>query len=176
MDDADDDFSLFRQTFADVRRAPEAGHVSPLKRPPPPRAVHREADDLAVMAELLATADPDDFECGDTLLHRTDGVQDAVIRRLRRGQYRVERVLDLHGLNRHRARVEVVAFLAGCQRDDLRCVRIIHGKGNGSPNTGPVLKAHVDSWLRKRRDVLAFCSARPADGGTGAIYVLLRAS
>ncbi len=66
-------------------------------------------------------------------------------------------------------------FLADCQDRGVRCVRIIHGKGNGSPNTGPVIKALLDGWLRRRRDVIAFCSARPADGGTGAVYVLLRA-
>lgn len=174
MSDSENDSALFRAALGDVRRAAPSGHVSPLRRPPPPVARQAQADEVAVMAELLAAADPDDFECGDTLTYRSPGVQDSVIRRLRRGQYRVERALDLHGLNRHRARHEIVGFLSRCQQDDVRCVRIIHGKGNGSPNTGPVLKAHVDSWLRRRRDVLAFCSARPPDGGTGAIYVLLR--
>ncbi|MGH8519242.1 MAG: Smr/MutS family protein, partial [Panacagrimonas sp.] len=81
---------------------------------------------------------------------------------------------DLHGLNRDKARTTVVAYVAECRALDRRCVRIIHGKGNGSPNTGPVIKGQLDGWLRKLRDVLAFCSARPQDGGTGAIYVLLR--
>ena len=66
-------------------------------------------------------------------------------------------------------------FLAHCQDQSYRSVRIIHGKGNGSPNSGPVIKRYLDSWLRKRQDVVAFCSARPVDGGTGAVYVLLRA-
>jgi DNA-nicking Smr family endonuclease len=101
-------------------------------------------------------------------------LQDTVWRRLRRGAYRIGAELDLHGLNRERARLAVQEFLADCQERNLRCVRIIHGKGLGSPNTGPVIKSLLDSWLRRRRDVLAFCSARPQDGGTGAVYVLLR--
>jgi DNA-nicking Smr family endonuclease len=103
-------------------------------------------------------------------------VQDAVVRRLRRGSYRVCAEVDLHGLNRIAAQALVAQFLADCLNRNIRCVRIIHGKGNGSPNTGPVIKALLDGWLRRRRDVIAFCSARPADGGTGAVYVLLRAA
>lgn len=128
------------------------------------------------MTELLD--DPvnlEELEYGETLSYRADGVQEAVIRRLRRGHYRIDGNLDLHGYNRHQARLAVVDFLAECQGRMWRCVRIVHGKGNGSPNSGPVLKTHVDSWLRRRKDVIAFCSARPNDGGTGAVYVLLRA-
>lgn len=172
---ADDDLELFRSALQDVRRRPAAKRLSPLRTPLPPQARQAAADERAVLDELLLPLDPDDLECGETLSYRAPGIQDGVMRRLRRGQYRVEQVLDLHGLNRERARHAVGGFLAECQAQDWRCVRIIHGKGNGSPNTGPVLKAHVDSWLRRRRDVLAFCSARPVDGGSGAVYVLLRA-
>ncbi len=98
-----------------------------------------------------------------------------MLRRLRRGHYRVDGNLDLHGMNRARAQQAVAGVLADCAVRDRRCVRIVHGKGNGSPNSGPVLKRLLDGWLRRRRDVLAYCSARPADGGTGAVYVLLRA-
>lgn len=175
MTKTNDDISLFRAALADVRPRGEPKRVSPLKQPPPPEARQRTADDLDVLAELAIAFDPDDLDCGDTLAYRAEGVQEGVFRRLRRGQYRVQQVLDLHGLNREQARAEVATFLLQSQACDWRCVRIIHGKGNGSPNSGPVLKAHVDSWLRRRRDVLAFCSARRVDGGSGAIYVLLRA-
>lgn len=134
------------------------------------------ADDLEVLKELLADPDPDIVDSGDTLLYRAHGVQDSVMRRLRRGHYRIEAELDLHGLNRERARLAVSEFLLRCHDQDRRCVRIIHGKGNGSPNSGPVLKSLLGSWLARRRDVLAYCSARPVDGGTGAVYVLLRAN
>jgi DNA-nicking Smr family endonuclease len=126
------------------------------------------------MRELLMDLEPDRWESGDTLLYRADGVQDGVMRKLRRGQYRIQGELDLHGLNRDRARVEVARFLTLCEDRDARCVRIVHGKGLGSPNSGPVLKNHLSAWLRRQRSVLAYCSARPVDGGTGAIYVLLR--
>jgi DNA-nicking Smr family endonuclease len=171
----DDEATLFRLAMRGVRlqrpspRAPE--HVVP----PSARPLQRQADDLDVLRSLMIDTEPDEIESGDTLLYRAPGVQDGVMRRLRRGHYRIESELDLHGLNRDRAKLAVVQFIARCHDRDLRCVRIIHGKGNGSPNTGPVIKALLGSWLRKRKDVLAYCSARVVDGGTGAVYVLLRA-
>lgn len=159
----------------DVRRRAPAVHVTPDGRRLSTRPRQSELDEQEVMKELLRDPDPDTMESGDTLVYRREGVQDGVLRRLRRGQYRIEAELDLHGLNRERARLEVMRFLTRCQEQDRRCVRIIHGKGLGSPNSGPVIKSHLNSWLRRRQDVLAYCSARPADGGTGAVYVLLRA-
>ena len=143
---------------------------------PLPSAQPRQSrlDELAVLAEMLDGPDPETFESGDTLTYRGPGIQDTVWKRLRRGGSVQQAVLDLHGLNRDGAKRAIVEFLATCAARDHRCVRIIHGKGNGSPNSGPVLKRLLDGWLRKRRDVLAFASARPEDGGTGAVYVLLR--
>lgn len=172
----DEDEGLFRKAMQGVRRHRTGERIG---RGPPrveARARSREADDAAVMRELLLDPDPDVLEHGETLHYRAPGVHDGVLRRLRRGHYRLQRDLDLHGLNRHQARAAVADFLALCRRQDLRCVRIVHGKGNGSPNSGPVLKQLVDSWLRRRADVVAYCSARPADGGSGAVYVLLRAA
>ncbi|HEX4896070.1 MAG TPA: Smr/MutS family protein [Solimonas sp.] len=171
---SDDDDPLFRVAMNGVRRAPPPQHVGlPLPRPLPlPR--QSQADALQVMQELLAEPDYELLESGDTLQYRAPGVQEGVLRRLRRGHYRMQKELDLHGHNRAQAREAVTEFLAWCRDRDLRGVRIIHGKGNGSPNSGPVLKTYLDGWLRKRKDVLAFCSARPVDGGTGAVYVLLR--
>lgn len=168
-----DDFD-FRAAMADVRRHSPNDRVQPRIRPPLAKPRQSLADEAAVIAELMAGPDPDSFESGDTLSYRAPGVQDRVMRQLRRGGFRLEAELDLHGLNRDRARAEVARFLAHCRDQDRRCVRIIHGKGNGSPNSGPVIKQGLDGWLRKFRDVMAFCSARPEDGGTGAIYVLLR--
>ncbi len=176
LSDDDDDLAAFRSAMADVKRQPVTQHVAPDKPLPSTRPRQAELDELAVLAEMLDGPDPETFESGDTLTYRADGIQDSVWRRLRRGGYRIEAELDLHGLNRDKARVAVVGFLAQCQDRRQRCVRIIHGKGNGSPNSGPVIKRLLDGWLRKRRDVLAFSSARPHDGGTGAIYVLLRSS
>jgi len=171
----DDDSTLFRLAMQGVRVLPPSERVHVRPAAPSPRPQQRLADDLAVLQELLRDTEPDEFESGDTLLYRAPGVQDGVLRRLRRGHYRIDSELDLHGMNRDRAKLAVVQFIARCHDRDLRCVRIVHGKGNGSPNSGPVIKALLGSWLRKRRDVLAYCSARAVDGGTGAVYVLLRA-
>ena len=170
-----DDATLFRLAMQGVRLHRPAERARDRVAAPLPHARQRQADDLAVLQELLRDTEPDDIESGDTLLYRAPGVQDGVLRRLRRGHYRIDSELDLHGLNRERAKLAVSQFLARCHERDLRCVRIIHGKGNGSPNSGPVIKALIGSWLRKRRDVIAYCSARAVDGGTGAVYVLLHA-
>lgn len=165
----------FRQAMANVRPHAADARMPPPRRKLSPRPLQREADERAVLAELLST----DFELepidhGDTLAWRADGIQDSVWRRLRRGTFRIGADLDLHGLNRFTAHAAVGAFIADCQDRGIRAVRIVHGKGRGSPNSGPVIKALLGSWLRRRRDVLAYCSARDHDGGTGAVYVLLR--
>ena len=175
MTDAEeDDASLFRAAMAGVRRKPSGRHVTLQGKPVSTRARQSELDEQQVLHELLLDPDPESLESGDTLAYRMSGVQDGVFRKLRRGQYAIQAEVDLHGLNRTAAREEVVRFLAHCQDRGYRCVRVIHGKGNRSPNSGPVIKALVDSWLRRRQDVVAFCTARPVDGGTGALYVLLR--
>ncbi|MGQ0698332.1 MAG: Smr/MutS family protein [Panacagrimonas sp.] len=172
-DAPDDDTSAFRTAMRGVQTLAPSQRVS-VKPLPSPMPRHSTADEAAVIAELLTGADPDHFETGETLSYKCEGVQDRVLRQLRRGGFRLEAELDLHGLNRDKARAAVSVFLAQCRDLDRRCVRIIHGKGNGSPNSGPVIKRALDGWLRKVRDVLAFCSARPEDGGSGAVYVLLR--
>lgn len=172
----EDDALVFRAAVAGVRQLTATHQPPGHGKLPAPHPRQTEADERAVIAELLADPEPDLLETGETLLYRSDGVQDGVMRKLRRGQYRIESELDLHGCNREKARLQVAQFLAHCQNHRLRCVRIIHGKGNGSPNSGPVLKSYVASWLQRRKEVLAYCSARPVDGGTGAVYVLLRTS
>ncbi len=177
LPDSADDVD-FRSAMAGVQRRSGSDRIAPLRTPPPPRPRQAEADERAVMAELLEFSmfEPELIESSDTLSYRGPGLQDSVWRKLRRGAYRVRAELDLHGMNRGDAQLAVSMFLAECQSRDVRCVRIIHGKGNRSPNTGPVIKTLLDSWLRRRSDVIAFCSARPHDGGTGAVYVLMRAT
>ena len=170
----EDDHSLFAEAMRGVAPIKAKHHVLPNGRVLSTRPRQSEADERAVLSEMLDEPDPDWLESGDTLLYRAPGIQDGVLRKLRRGQYRIERELDLHGLNRNQAHSAISEFLAYCKDQDVRCARVIHGKGNGSPNSGPVIKTLLDGWLRKRHQVLAFCSARPVDGGTGAIYVLLR--
>ena len=156
--------------------------AKPLKQPkrPPerdrrrPRAASRRADEARVLADLLAFDAHDlDVESGDELGFRRDGISDAVLRRLRRGEYSIRDEIDLHGLTQDEARAALGAFLAEAVAHGQRCVRIIHGKGLGSGHRGPVLKSAVNRWLRRHGAVVAFCSARRNDGGTGALYVLL---
>jgi DNA-nicking Smr family endonuclease len=110
----------------------------------------------------------------DALSFQRAGVRTQVVRRLRRGLIPVEGELDLHGLSQAAARDQLAEFLAYSRNSGRRCVRIIHGKGYRSGARGPVLKMAVDLWLRRHFDVMAFTSARAVDGGTGAVYVLLR--
>jgi DNA-nicking Smr family endonuclease len=111
---------------------------------------------------------------GDALSFQRAGVRTQVVRRLRRGLIPIEDELDLHGLSQAAARHQLAQFLAYSRNAGRRCVRIVHGKGYRSGVRGPVLKTAVDLWLRRHLDVMAFTSARTIDGGTGAVYVLLR--
>lgn len=172
--DPPEDNDSFRAAMRGVKTHAPGNRVVKTPAPLSPIARPSSADEAAVLAELLSNTDPDEFESGDTLSYKSAGVQERALRQLRRGGFRRDAELDLHGLNRDKARAAVTAFIIECRDADHRCVRIIHGKGKGSPNSGPVIKRLLDGWLRKVRDVLAFCSARPEDGGTGAIYVLLR--
>jgi DNA-nicking Smr family endonuclease len=111
----------------------------------------------------------------ESLSYRRAGVRDQTLRKLRRGLVPVEDELDLHGLNQARAREMLADFIALSRAERRRCVRIIHGKGTRSGARGAVLKSAVNEWLRRHFDVMAFTSAKAIDGGTGAVYVLLRA-
>jgi DNA-nicking Smr family endonuclease len=111
---------------------------------------------------------------GDALSFQRAGTRTQVVRRLRRGLIPIEDELDLHGLSQTTARYQLAEFLTYSRNAGRRCVRIVHGKGYRSGARGPVLKTAVDLWLRRHLDVMAFTSARAIDGGTGAVYVLLR--
>jgi len=171
---SDIESALFRDAVGPVARLDKGKRRAPWRRTPSPRPAMREADEQAVIGELLDTPPPDDIETGDDLLHRREGVQLSVMRKLRRGQYRCQAEIDLHGMVVDVARHCLAVFLREALDRDYRCVRVVHGKGLRSGNRGPVLKIKVAGWLRQRDEVLAYCSAREHDGGTGAVYVLLR--
>ncbi len=173
VSDPEDDRRLFREAVRGVKPLDRPARVH--ERPKPrPAARFARAERLAVLEESLREVPLDpDLEGGDTLVFRRPGVQPAVLRRLRRGEYRVQGEIDLHGLTVRQAQEALREFLAQALRRQWRCVRIVHGKGLRSGHRGPVLKATVASVLRRLGPVLAFVSARPADGGTGAVYVLL---
>lgn len=144
---------------------------------PKPHAIPRQTqrDELQVMETLaIGPMELEDMQPGDVLSYAQPGIQKQVFKKLKRGQYSVGAELDLHGMNRMEAQTSLAEFISHSRERAIRCVRIIHGKGHGSSNHGPVIKPLVNSWLRRREDVLAFTSARPVDGGTGAIYVLLK--
>jgi len=169
-----EDRQLFRQAVGAVERLP-CDRVDPVRRLPAPIPQFTLADERQALADTVSDYfEPAELETGEELVYRRDGVQQAVLRKLRRGQFQVGAALDLHGMTVAAAKEALAAFLLRVRRDSLSCVRIIHGKGNGSRHRGPVLKQKINGWLRQRDEVLAFCSARPMDGGTGAIYVLLR--
>lgn len=110
----------------------------------------------------------------ETLSFQRSGVQDRLFNQLRAGQLYLEAELDLHGMIITTAHQELAGFIYQCRRERIRCVRIIHGKGWGSKDNQPVLKTKLNAWLQQEENVLAFCSTPIEDGGTGAVYVLLR--
>ena len=174
-DDRDDDErDLFRRAVGKIRPVKQDKiHPHPKRRKPVPEQTQR--DQREVMDSLLSDAyAPADIETGDELFYTRPGLQHSVIHKLRRGQYAIEAELDLHGATVVQAREAVNSFLKKARDEEKRVVRIIHGKGNTSAGKLPVLKGKVNSWLRQKGEVLAFCSARPNDGGTGAVYVLLK--
>ncbi|HSH85138.1 MAG TPA: Smr/MutS family protein [Guyparkeria sp.] len=113
-------------------------------------------------------------EQGEQLQYLRPGVQKTILRKLKRGGYSISASLDLHGMTVEQARSEVATFIRSERAEVRRCVRIVHGKGHGSADRQPVLKTLLNRWLPQRDDVVAFCSAPPHDGGTGAVYLLLR--
>ena len=170
----DEDKALFRAAVADARPLKPAERVAQRKPRRAPRARFARAERAAVLAESLSAPGPFiDTQPLDELQYRREGVALTVLQRLRRGDYRIEAELDLHGCNGREAHAQLVAFLAAASSRGLRCVRIIHGKGMRSGPRGPVLKQTVNTLLRRADIVLAFTSARPRDGGTGATLVLL---
>jgi len=148
----------------------------PARRPRPPAAARqRERDEAAVMHEAIS----DDFDVeslldtDDALSYRSADIGPEVVRKLRRGVWAIQAQLDLHGLRRDEARERLNRFVLEAKRAGLRCVRVIHGKGHGSPGREPVLKRKVQTWLVQKKEVIAFTQARASDGGTGALLVLL---
>lgn len=168
------DKQAFRKAVGDARPLKQ-DKIAPHRRRPKPIPHQTIADQRAVMASLLSDEfDPAEIETGEELLFVRPGLQNTLVRKFRRGQFIIEAELDLHGRVVVEAREMVNAFLREARLSNKRVVRIIHGKGMSSAGKLPVLKGKVNSWLRQKDEVLAFCSARPTHGGTGAVYVLLK--
>lgn len=169
----DDDAALFRAAIGPVRVLPAP---APPPRKAPPRAVPRMArrDEAEALSEFRQALRTDVLEAGDALRHRVDSLPPRVLQRLGRGQYAAQDEIDLHHHDAARAEALLRRFLNDALREGLGCVRIVHGKGLHSDSGVPVLKNLVDRVLRQRADVLAFHSAPPAQGGNGAVLVLLK--
>lgn len=168
--------NLFRASVGEVRPLKVPPRVELPPEPPLPIPHQRIADDEAVMQESLSDEFSIDtlLETDEALSYARSGIGPDVLRKLRGGGWVTQSQLDLHGLRTDEAREAVAIFLRESVRRGLRCVRIIHGKGLGSVNKTPVLKNKVRNWLVQKNEVIAFCQARAADGGSGALMVLLK--
>ncbi|MFC5474259.1 Smr/MutS family protein [Paraherbaspirillum soli] len=167
---------LFRSSIGAVKPLTPPDKLTPSVPRPQPIARQHLADEQAALQESLS----DEFTI-DTLLDSDaslsfarSGIGPDVLRKLRRGHWVIQQELDLHGMRRDEAREALAEFLRLAAKRGWRCVRIIHGKGLGSINKEPVLKAKVRNWLVQKEEVLAFCQATAAEGGAGALVVLLK--
>lgn len=163
---------LFRQTVGKVKSI-NSDKLDPMTskkpRPIPRKPVAEEVeplDESISVTELLSLEDSMSFT--------SPGLQKNVLRKMRKGHYGLDAEIDLHGLSSHEAKKQLLRFLHICVEEGRRCICIVHGKGYRSPDNQPVLKNNLNLWLRQHADVQAFCSAPPREGGTGAVFVLLR--
>ena len=167
----DHDRALFLQAVGQVR--PLAQQYIKIERPKP--KARGPGNDRTRFATLLDDYTPpiDGYSgSGGPVQYRRDGVQIQTLRKLRRGHYRIDNELDLHGLTVEEARQHTKHFLHHCQQQGQRCIRLIPGKGK--PDAPSKIRAMLEHWLPVRKEVLAFCSAQPAQGGSGALLLLLR--
>ncbi|MEY2660934.1 MAG: hypothetical protein RLZZ123_2106 [Pseudomonadota bacterium] len=167
---------LFSSTVGPVKPLQGQPRVTLQAPPPAPKAKQKQLDDEAVLRESLS----DEFDVStlldvdDQMSYRAKGIGTDVTRKLRRGEWSIQGQIDLHGLRSEEAREALSQFMRDAVRQGWRCLRVVHGKGLGSPGREPVLKAKVQRWLVQKSEVLAFVQAKPAEGGAGAMLVLLR--
>jgi len=172
-DGDEDDLSLFRSEMAGVKPLKQANRVRHRPETRPVRVGRHDETDDRSLEDVFSDAIRADEDCPDILEFSRSGIQNKVLSQLRAGKLPVEDVVDLHGLSVKEARAYLIDFLHYCEQSDIRNVLIIHGKGFRSREK-PVIKPMVNRWLRATDRVLAFHSAQPKDGGTGAVYVLLK--
>ncbi len=180
LDPVSEDEEAYLQAMADVK--PLSGRRDKPLRSLSPRPAHPPPDDmrdgLEHLSRLVRGSEDMDISFTDEYMEgAVTGVGRKVLRRLKQGRFPVQDHVDLHGLTREEARVQVREFLVDCRSRGLRCVLVVHGRGLNSPSSCSVLKEQIPVWFSSgpaRKMVLAFATARPYDGGAGAVYVLLR--
>lgn len=177
---SDEERQSFLNEVADVRPLVSEKRFEAVKNKPSPKPRHDQYDSESEQAAddnmLSDPVDLQDAAVEDVLFFARTGIQQKAQKKLRRGELPLEEELDLHGYTVNEAKIAIQDFLFECKRQHIRYIRIIHGKGYRSDQKIPVLKTHVAYWLPQISDVLAFSSALPKDGGTGAIYVILKSS
>ena len=167
---------VFTRSVGPVKALQTSQRVLLQTPPPAPQAMQKQRDEQAVLRESLS----DEFDVttlldvDDQMSYRAKGIGTDVTRKLRRGDWSIQGQIDLHGLRSDEAREALSQFMREAVRQGWRCLRVVHGKGLGSPGREPVLKAKVQRWLVQKSEVLAFVQAKPAEGGAGAMLVLLR--
>lgn len=170
-----DDSNLFRLTIGKVHAVRSDKVLLTESNKPKP---YPKSQAVNVEEHLIGTAEFDVEKVGieDSLSFMAPGLQHNALKKLRKGQFGLDAEIDLHGLNSNDAKRQLLHFLHDSVEDGCRCVHIVHGKGYRSADNHPVLKNNLNVWLRQHKDVQAFCSAPPKDGGTGAVFVLLQLS
>ncbi len=168
--------NLFVMAAGTVHRLPDKRQALLPKQPPAPIATQLQLDEQAVLVEAISDGfDASSLlETDDSLSYRRPGIGIDVLQRLRKGEWAIQRQLDLHGLRSDAARDALSGFIREAHQQGIRCLRVVHGKGLSSPGKTPVLKGKVRNWLVQKNEVLAFVQARPIDGGAGALVVLLQ--
>ena len=168
------DVELFRQTVGDVRAInKDKVQFKQTRLKPYPKPQTYDLDDVWCSSNDVAI---DSVSHEETLSYAAPGIQKSVLAKLRKGFFKIQGEIDLHGLNSEAAKTQLAEFLHDSVNSSYRCIHIIHGKGYRSSDNHPVLKNNINQWLRLHKEVQAFCSASPKQGGAGAIYVLLRQS
>ncbi len=172
-----DDVSLFRRLMGDAKPLRQTGAAPEHRRKVSARARFARQDEREALQESLqADIDESETDAGESLRFHRPSVGRRTMRKLARGNFSVQDEIDLHGMTVPEAKDVLHGFIRACELRGHTCIRIVHGKGLGSGHRGPILKGKVSRWLKQWDNVLAFVSARQVDGGTGAVYVLLRKS
>ncbi len=169
-----EDKALFQKSVAGTQRLYSDKALLSHPRPNPVRRHHDDREQDAHLDEMSDYFNIADVDTNEEIVFSQPGVSPSQIRKLRRGQITATGQLDLHGMNVEQARVTLATYIHHCHTQGIRCIRVIHGKGHGSRGKTPILKNRVNRWLRQKKEVLAFCSALPRDGGTGALYILFK--